>query len=88
LAQSQPEPADEPGWPDDSAEAAFLADRPEADPPAAPAETGPGAVPEGDPLPPLDGLVQRVPENVRAALDDLFRAKFTGVRRLPPEVLK
>jgi hypothetical protein len=26
-------------------------------------------------------LVARVPESVRAILDDLFRAKFTGVRR-------
>jgi hypothetical protein len=32
--------------------------------------------------------VQRVPEEVRAALDELFRAKFVGVRRVPPGELK
>jgi hypothetical protein len=30
----------------------------------------------------LDELIQRVPASVREALDDLFRAKFTSVRRL------
>ena len=33
-------------------------------------------------LPPLEELVERVPAEVRAALDDLFRAKFIAVRRL------
>lgn len=32
-------------------------------------------------LPPLDELVEKVPAGVRAMLDDLFRAKFTAVRR-------
>jgi len=35
----------------------------------------------GDRLPPLDELVARVPAGVLGLLDDLFRAKFTGVRR-------
>ncbi len=43
----------------------------------------------GESLPSLDTLVARVPENIRGILDDLFRAKFTGVRRFaasqPPE---
>jgi hypothetical protein len=34
-------------------------------------------------LPALDELVARVPANVAALLDDLFRAKFTAVRRYP-----
>jgi hypothetical protein len=42
----------------------------------------------GDKLPPLEELVARVPAGVRAALDDLFRAKFTTVRRITPESLK
>gem|GEM_PF-4436036 len=32
-------------------------------------------------LPPLEQLVERVPASVRAVLDDLFRARFTSVRR-------
>ena len=39
-------------------------------------------------LPPLDELVKRIPPQVREALDDLFRARFTGVRRVPAEALK
>jgi hypothetical protein len=40
----------------------------------------------GEKLPPLDELVSRVPENLRGILDDLFRAKFTGVRKFSPAV--
>jgi hypothetical protein len=40
------------------------------------------------PLPSLDELVQRIPTEARAALDDLFRAKFTGVRRVSKKSLK
>jgi hypothetical protein len=32
----------------------------------------------------LEELVARVPADLRAVLDDLFRAKFTGVRRFAP----
>ncbi|HXQ80909.1 MAG TPA: hypothetical protein VN775_06345 [Opitutaceae bacterium] len=32
-------------------------------------------------LPPLDELVEKVPAAVRDILDDLFRAKFTAVRK-------
>jgi hypothetical protein len=39
-------------------------------------------------LPPLEGLVGRIPPGVRDALDELFRAKFTLVRRVPPSALK
>ena len=39
-------------------------------------------------LPSLDELVKRIPAPVRETLDDLFRAKFTGVRRVPTEALK
>jgi hypothetical protein len=35
----------------------------------------------GAKLPPLDELVGRVPAGVREILDNLFRAKFTSVRR-------
>jgi hypothetical protein len=31
-------------------------------------------------------MVERVPPALRGLLDDLFRAKFTGVRRFPEAV--
>jgi hypothetical protein len=49
----------------------------------------PAASPEptGD-LPALDDLVERIPAATRAVMDDLFRAKFVAVRRLPPSAFK
>jgi hypothetical protein len=68
-------------------EAAFLAtQRAVEGPPSAPAEGEEPAAAQK--LPPLDGLVGRIPPEVLAALDDLFRAKFTAVRRVPASVLK
>lgn len=91
-ATGGPVPTEEPVWPDDSAEEAYLSERRPADdrgtaagPPPAPA--GPVDGPR-ETLPPLDAMVQRVPEGVRASLDELFRARFTGVRRVPREALK
>lgn len=41
-----------------------------------------GAAPTlGVKLPPLEDLVEKVPAPVREMLDDLFRAKFTAVRK-------
>ena len=40
------------------------------------------------PLPPLDQLVGRLKPEVREVLDELFRARFTGVRRVPAQALK
>jgi hypothetical protein len=34
-------------------------------------------------LPELDALIARIPPEVRAALDELFRARFQAVRRIP-----
>jgi len=71
-------------WPSGSEEAAFLAGAPEGAAAvvlAAPvAESNPTE--KLAPLPPLEELIQRVPPAVREALDDLFRAKFTSVRRV------
>jgi hypothetical protein len=39
-------------------------------------------------LPPVEEMAQRLPAEVRTALDELFRAKWTGVRRLRPEDLR
>lgn len=40
------------------------------------------------PLPPLDQLVSRLSPDVREVLDELFRARFTAVRRVPARALK
>ena len=68
-------------WPDEVDESSFLSD-------AASRGEVPLPVPDrsaspviGDTLPTLEELVGRVPANVLGILDDLFRAKFTGVRR-------
>ena len=34
-------------------------------------------------LPSLEDLIERIPAELRTTLDDLFRARFTAVRRLP-----
>jgi hypothetical protein len=43
---------------------------------------------ETAPLPPLDDLVQRIPAEVRDLLEELYRVKFTTVRRVPAKNLK
>lgn len=75
-------------WPDEAAETAFLAEtrargEPVRIPVAAVAEE-----PEPKALPPLDELVQRIPAGTREVLEDLFRARFTTVRRVRKSDLK
>ena len=43
---------------------------------------------EGGPLPDLDQVIARIPEKVKATMDELFRAQFESVRRVPAAVLK
>jgi hypothetical protein len=77
-------------WPDEAAESAFLAearDRGEAMAPPKPKEEAADDS-EGKPLPPLDELVQRIPAEVRDTLEDLFRARFVTVKRVPKRALK
>ena len=67
-----------PSLPSEADEAAFFADasgRAAATAPAAAETDAP------DNLPRLDELVGRIPAGVREALDELFRARFTGVKR-------
>jgi hypothetical protein len=76
-------------WSDEAAESAFLAearDRGETVATKAPAAT---ATEEADPktLPPLEDLVKRLSPELRETLDDLFRAKFVAVRRIPKKAL-
>ena len=40
------------------------------------------------PLPPLDDLVSRIPEKTRELMDELFRARFITVKRVPKSALK
>jgi len=80
--------AEAPPWPGDSDEASFLADaRARGEPPVPVAMAAEETAAAGE-LPPLDPLVARVPAEVREALDDLFRAKFTRVQRVSPSSLK
>lgn len=72
-------------WPDETAESAFLSEakaRGEAVTTSAVEETSTKG------LPPLEELVKRVPPAVHEALEDLFRAKFIAVRRIPKQALK
>lgn len=75
-------------WPDEHAEAAFIAEtrgRGEVV-----AVASPDVVEElsAKPLPALDELVKRIPVDTRELLDELFRAKFTTVRRVKKSDLK
>jgi hypothetical protein len=76
-------------WPGTADEAEFLAEQRVQGivPPAATAGLASEAT-DLSPLPSLEELVQRIPVEARAALDDLFRAKFTGVRRVSKKSLK
>lgn len=87
VVLDEPEP---PNWPDEASETAFLADaqeRGEIVTPAKPAEA-PEVSDEVQPLPSLDSLVERIPVGVRDKLEELFRAKFVRVQRVPRRVLK
>lgn len=44
--------------------------------------------PEKGELPPMDDLIKRIPAPARAALDELFRANFVTVKRIPQSALK
>jgi hypothetical protein len=39
-------------------------------------------------LPPMEDLVKRIPMPTRDLLEELFRAKFVTVKRLPQSALK
>jgi len=77
-------------WPDESAETAFRAESRERGEPELPAGLLVEATEETDPkgLPALEDLVKRIPPEARELLDELFRAKFTGVKRVPAKALK
>jgi hypothetical protein len=83
-----PEPTG--GWSEETAEAEFLAEargRGEIPTPKV-AENEAAEEPEAKPLPTIEELVERIPVSVRDTLEDLFRAKFVKVQRVPKRVLK
>jgi hypothetical protein len=75
---------------DESTEASFLGEQREQGNPTAPATVSAAPTEEVDrtPLPPLDDLIKRIPAETRAVMDELFRAKFVSVRRIPKTALK
>lgn len=83
---------DDAPWPTDEAgESSFLADarnRGESLVPLRSAMPKEEAEADTAPLPPLDDLVQRIPAEVRDLLEELYRVKFTTVRRVPAKALK
>jgi hypothetical protein len=40
------------------------------------------------PLPPMEDLVKRIPAPARELIEELFRARFVTVKRVPQEALK
>lgn len=88
------QPADEeatsPAWSDEAAESEYRAEarnrgelvRENREVSEVPEETEAGALPD------LDELVARLPAEVRETLEDLFRARFVAVKRVPRKALK
>ncbi|MEN9633550.1 MAG: hypothetical protein RL077_1954 [Verrucomicrobiota bacterium] len=79
-------------YPDEAGESAFPADARSRGELVAGAKVG-SLVPEAEEaeskeMPPLAELVERIPVEVRAALEDLFRARFVVVKRIPKSALK
>lgn len=79
-----------PVGPGEAEEAALLAADAEAGfPSPATDSSSPATVPgSDDPLPALADLVNRIPGPTRDLLEELFRAKFVAVRRIPHSALK
>lgn len=77
-------------WPDDAAETAFRSEAIERGEPEVIAATAIEATEETDTkgLPALEELMKKIPSESRELLDELFRAKFTGVKRVPAKALK
>lgn len=84
-----------PEWPDETVEAAMIAEQRERNDDAPPSPRAPRPTREAgadedaaEPLPKLDALIEKIPPDVRETLDELFRARFTSVQRVPKHALK
>lgn len=74
--------------PGEAEESAFLAEQRQVNPPKA---AGIAPVEADDrivSLPPMDELIQRIPASTRELMDQLFRAKFITVKRMPVSAFK
>ena len=79
--------------PSETEEAAFLAEQREAEaaftsPRVAQKRQADSEPDSAEPLPPLEDLVNRIPTPARDLLEELFRAKFVTVKRVPRSALK
>lgn len=43
---------------------------------------------ESAPLPPMEDLIGRIPASAREMIEELFRARFVTVKRMPKAILK
>ena len=77
-----------PVGPGDAEESAFLAEQRRSGPTVAPGLPPTEVEDLNSPLPPMDELIQRIPAGTRELMDQLFRAKFVTVKRLPPAAFK
>ena len=77
-------------WQDEAAESEYRAEARDRGEVVAPPKPKEEAADDSDakPLPSLDELVQRIPADVRETLEDLFRARFVTVKRVPKQALK
>lgn len=82
--------AEAPVGPSPEEEAAFLSEERFQEAASAPLSVAAAAEPEepAGALPKLDELVNRIPAPARALLEELFRAKFVTVKRVPKAALK
>ena len=90
VTASGPVSPEESGWPDAAAESACLAEARSrgALPASKPAAVEEVEEAEAGPLPPIEKMMERIPPPVREILDDLFRARFVRVSRIPRRALK
>jgi hypothetical protein len=81
---------DAPSGPSSEEEAAFLAqDGSEGQAYSLQPKTDSAEPVEGDAsLPPLEDLVKRIPAPARELMEELFRARFVTVKRVPKSALK
>ncbi len=77
-------------WPDDAAESSFIAEAKQRGEPVKASTAAAEIIDEKDTksLPPMADLLARITPEVREALEELFRAKFTVVRRTPKKWFK
>jgi hypothetical protein len=94
-AASAPFDEDGPNWPSAADEAAFIGGEKEQGRPVPKAGDALTLRQEAEqaeaalgPLPSIDALIARIPAEARETLEDLFRPKFTGVKRVSKDVLK